>query len=105
MKKEKLKLYPYQANMMLTWSDPQDKAEGKQIRKPKDIQFENYRFSKDKDECLYYEAEYSLSYFLNTAMSGQNLYREKRRNYFRNLQYHTEGLYGDDIWQYIRSRL
>lgn len=104
VKREKLRLYPYQANMMLTWSDPQNMAEGRQIRKPKDIQFENYRFSKDKDECLYYEAEYSLSYFLNTVMSGQDLYREKRKSYFRSLQYRTEGLYGDAIWQYIRSR-
>lgn len=105
VKEGQLKLYPYHANMMLTWSDPQDKAVGKKIKKPENSQFEKYRFSKDKDEYLYYEAEYSLAYFSNTVMSDCDIYGEKRREYFRGLQYHTKGLYGDHIWQYIRSRL
>lgn len=100
----KMILYPRMANMMLTWDSKTDRMEGIKVNLPKDAALFQDRLNKNKG-YLCMECEYPLSYFVDRIEDKENFYNEERREYFCDLQLHSDGTSGVAIWEHVKKEL
>lgn len=98
-------LYPHLANMLLHWDKGNNIMSGNRISMPVEKEWKQQELKRKNAGCIYYEAEYAISYFVDTVAEYADTCEKQRKMYFQEMQSLADGSSGKTIWRYIEKLL